>query len=101
MHPFPLSLLATTALVTCGCSGGDRGGAAPQAARSVAAVRAATLVQVARRIYAQEVTGGGGRASGRRISRDATLMRGLRGGGGPAPRAPGARPPLLARQHAG
>src|SRR3954467_850207 len=99
MHPFALSLLATTALVTCGCSGGARGGAGLQAPRSVAGVRAATLVQVARRIYDQEVTGGVGRASLRRISRDATLTRALGDGDARALRAEALRQLFMPGKH--
>ena len=78
MSLLPLSVLAGAALAVCGCAGGRT---------SAAAVRADTLVQVAQRIYREEAGGAVGRASARRIARDAALDRALAAGNGKALRA--------------
>jgi hypothetical protein len=85
VRPLPLSLLACAALAGCGSSG--LGVVTPQAPRSTANVRADTLVQVAKRIYGQEVAGAVGRSAVRRIARDTTLTRALASGSSAALRS--------------
>jgi hypothetical protein len=74
MRPLPLSVLACTAVVGCGTGLGT---VSRQSPASAADVKADTLVQVAQRIYSQEVTGVIGRAQVRRIARDTALTRAL------------------------
>ena len=100
MRPLPLSLLTTAALCAAGCSSsGGLGVVAPQPQRSVADVRADTLVQVAQRIYQQEVTGVVGRANVRRIARDTRLTSALAGDRPAALRAEALRQLFLRGKH--
>jgi hypothetical protein len=99
MRPLPLSLLAAGALATCGCAGTDLGVATTPAPSAAASVPADTLVQVAQRIYNQEVAGSVGRANVRRIARDPALLRALGGGGNGAVRAAALRELFLPGKH--
>jgi len=85
MRPLPLSLLAAGALATCGCAG--LGVANTPSPSTAAGVRADTLVEVAKRIYSQEVAGSVGRGNVGRIARDPALLRALAGSGSGTVRA--------------
>jgi hypothetical protein len=95
MSLFPLSLVASAALAVCGCTSST--GSAPSA--DVAAVRADTLVGVARRIYTQEVSGSVGRSQVRRILRDRVLDRAIADGNRKALRAEALRQLFLPGKH--
>ena len=99
MHPLPLSLLAAGALATGGCAGTELGVATTPAPSAVVGVRADTLVQVAKRIYQQEVAGSVGRRNVRRIARDPALLRALGGNGNGAVRAVALRELFLPAKH--
>ena len=94
MRPLPLTLLACVGLVGCGGTGPGA-----HAAMSAADVRADTLVQVAQRIYRQEVTGVVGRSAVRRIARDRALTRALAAGRPAALRAEALRQLFLPGKH--
>jgi hypothetical protein len=97
VRPLPLTLLACVGLV--GCGSGGLGVVTAQAPRAAADVRADTLVQVAQRIYQQEVTGVVGRAAVRRIARDTALTRALASGRPGALRAEALRQLFMPGKH--
>jgi hypothetical protein len=97
MRPLPLSLLAAGALAACGCAG--LGVATTPSPSTAAGVRADTLVEVAKRIYSQEVAGSVGRGNVRRIAHDPALQRAIAGRGPGTVRAAALRELFLPGKH--
>jgi hypothetical protein len=99
MYSFPAPLLATAALITAGCSTGTLGVAAQSPQPTAADARADALVQVAKNIYQQEVSGSVGRSQVRRILRDRVLDRAWVDGNRKALRAEALRQLFLKGKH--